>query len=157
MKTKILVAAMAVQMALTSYTALAQSGGGFDLSWSKVAGGGGTSTGGVYAVSGTVGQHDAGGPMTNGQYSVLGGFWGVIAAVQTPGAPLLSVMRTGTNTVVVSWPLPASGWKLQATTNLLITGSVWTEIPPPYSTDATSLYFVEPTPTGSKFYRLHKP
>ena len=38
----------------------------YSINWYKVAGGGGTSTGGTYSVSGTIGQHDAGGPMTGG-------------------------------------------------------------------------------------------
>jgi hypothetical protein len=29
--------------------------------------------------------------MPNGQYSVTGGFWGITAAMQTPGAPLLTI------------------------------------------------------------------
>jgi len=58
---------------------------------------------------------------------------------------------------VVSWPLPATGWLLHATTNLVAGGSVWTEIPPPYQTNATNLEFTEPLPTGNKFYCLHKP
>ena len=33
--------------------------------------GGGTSTGGVYSLSGTIGQPDAGGPMTGGQYALV--------------------------------------------------------------------------------------
>ena len=32
----------------------------YSIDWFKIAGGGGTSTGGVYSVSGTIGQHDAG-------------------------------------------------------------------------------------------------
>ena len=129
----------------------------YSIDWFKIAGGGGISTGGVYCVSGTIGQPDAGRPMTNGQYAVVGGFWGVLGAVQTPGAPTLTVTRTATNTVAVSWPLPDGGWKLQATTQLVAGGSVWIEIPPPYSTNATSLFCVEPAPVGNKFYRLHKP
>ena len=39
----------------------------YSIDWYKVAGGGGTSTGGTYQVSGTIGQHDAGGPMTRRQ------------------------------------------------------------------------------------------
>ena len=42
----------------------------------------------MYSVSGTIGQHDAGGPMTGGNYSLTGGFW-ALYAVQTPGAPCL--------------------------------------------------------------------
>jgi hypothetical protein len=140
-------------LALSASVALAQH----SIDWSTIDGGGGTSTGGVYSVTGTSGQPDAAGPLTNGPYSIVGGFWCVIAAVQTPGTPLLSVARTATNTVIVSWPLPDAGWKLHATTNLVTTGSVWTEIPPPYAINATSLYFVEPIPTGNRFYRLHQP
>ena len=49
-------------------------------------GGGGTSTGGGYTVTGTIGQPDAG-TMGGGTFSLNGGFWGIIAAIQTPGAP----------------------------------------------------------------------
>jgi hypothetical protein len=38
----------------------------FVINWHKVSGGGGTSTGAAYSVSGTIGQHDAGGRMTGG-------------------------------------------------------------------------------------------
>jgi len=47
----------------------------YTVDWFKVAGGGGTSTGGGYAVNGTFGQQDAGGPMDGGGYSVESGFW----------------------------------------------------------------------------------
>ena len=42
--------------------ALAQSGGGYDLSWNTIAGGGGQSSGGNYGLDGVVGQHAVGGP-----------------------------------------------------------------------------------------------
>jgi len=53
-------------------------------------GGGGTGTGGVCAVSGPVGQPDAG-QMRGGPFTLTGGFWSIIAAVQTPCVPLLSL------------------------------------------------------------------
>jgi len=57
--------------------------------WCKVSGGGGgTSTGGVYSVSGTIGQHNAGGSKTSGSYALTGGFWTLYTG-QTSGAPLL--------------------------------------------------------------------
>lgn len=60
---------------LVTSVALAQSGGGYDLSWSTVDGGGYTfSVGGDYELGGTVGQHDAG-YMSGGGYSLWGGFW----------------------------------------------------------------------------------
>ncbi len=57
---------------------LAQSGGGYDLSWSTIDGGGYTfSQGGGYTLGGTIGQPDAG-EMNGGGYTLQGGFWGSI-------------------------------------------------------------------------------
>lgn len=73
---------------LVAVPVLAQSGGDYDLSWSTVAGGGGTfSTGGVYALGGTAGQPDAG-LVTGGVYTLGGGFWGG-GAVAEPQENLL--------------------------------------------------------------------
>ena len=60
---------------LSSAVALAQTGDGFDLSWSTIDGGGGTSSGGAFSLSGTVGQPDASVAMTGGSYTLQGGFW----------------------------------------------------------------------------------
>jgi hypothetical protein len=53
---------------------LAQSGGGYDLTWNTINGGGGTSVGGGYTLSGTIGQPDAG-ALSGGTYTLNGGFW----------------------------------------------------------------------------------
>jgi hypothetical protein len=63
----------------------------YSIDWYKVAGGAGTSTGGVHAVSGTIGQPDAGTAMTGGSYSLTGGFWSLMSVVQTPGLPNLTI------------------------------------------------------------------
>ena len=52
---------------LTSTFCLRAMGQQYSINWFKVAGGGGTSAGGAYQVSGTIGQPDAGGPMTGGK------------------------------------------------------------------------------------------
>jgi hypothetical protein len=60
---------------------LAQTGGGYDLTWSTVDGGGYTfSSGGGYTLGGTVGQPDAG-VLTGGGYTLSGGFWSGAAAI----------------------------------------------------------------------------
>jgi hypothetical protein len=60
----------------------AQEGGGYDLTWSTVDGGGETfSVGGDYSLGGTVGQPDAG-ILEGGDYSLVGGFWGGALAVR---------------------------------------------------------------------------
>src|SRR5450755_1832836 len=80
----------------------------YSIDWYKISGGGGTSSNGQYVVSGTIGQHDASGAMSGGNYSVTGGFWSLFA-VQTPGAPLLTITYSG-NQAIVSWPSSASAW-----------------------------------------------
>lgn len=126
----------------------------YAIDWSTVDGGGGTSTGGVYSVSGTIGQPDAG-TLSGGSFTLQGGFWGVIAAVQTPGAPYLSVARTETNTVCVWWTVSATSWQLQATTNLVTGGSTWS--PCSYITNGANCVHMESSPAGNRWYRLYKP
>ena len=133
---------------LSSVSAAAQN---YSIDWYTIDGGGGTSTGGVYSVSGTIGQPDAGGPMTNGQYSVTGGFWALPTAVQTtrrtdahdcsrhswPGHDLLDAQHAG---LCVAGDAGAS-----APTN-------WTNSP----SGATNPIVV-PATVPAKFYRLRKP
>ncbi len=66
---------MFLALLLLSGVALAQSGGGYDLTWNTIDGGGYTwSEGGGYALGGTMGQPDAG-ALTGGGYTLSGGFW----------------------------------------------------------------------------------
>jgi len=67
--------AAALILALLAWTAaLAQSGGGYDLSWWIAGGGGGSSNGARYELAGTAGQL-AGPAMSGRAYSIDGGFW----------------------------------------------------------------------------------
>ena len=80
MKTAMLLLALAVLLAASVGVADAQSGGGYDQSWYTIDGGGVTfSTGSGYQLGSTIGQPDAG-TLTNGGYTLLGGFWGGSAA-----------------------------------------------------------------------------
>ena len=74
--------------------------------------------------------------------------------MQTSGAPYLWVMRTSTNTVVVWWALSETSWQLQATTNLVTTGSDWAAYF--YVTNGANCIYIESPPTGNRFYRLLK-
>ncbi len=128
--------------------------GQYSINWYKVSGGGGTSTGGVYSVSGTLGQPDAGSAMSGGQYSVTGGFWSLIAVVQTPGLPNLSIEHSGTS-VIVSWPNTASSM-LQTNSNLA-SASGWTAYAGTVNTaNGTNSITLSP-PTGRLFFRLSNP
>jgi hypothetical protein len=136
-----------------SLPALAQN---FSIDWFSVDGGGGTSTGGVYSVSGTIGQPDAGSPMMGGDYTLVGGFWPIVAAIQTPGAPLLHISRAAGD-IVVFWERPATGFLLDET--ITLNGSPmapWMQVDPPYQTNDTHIFITVPAPMGNKFYRLRK-
>ena len=124
------------------------------IDWYKIAGGVGTSIGGVYSVSGTIGQHDAGGPMTGGNYSLTGGFWSLFA-VETPGAPVLSIKMTTTNTAQVYWPSPLTGFNLQVNTNLATTN--WVTSAEPVQDNGTIKFIIVNPPAGNRFYRLKNP
>lgn len=126
----------------------------YSITWSTIDGGGGTSTGGVYAVSGTIGQPDASHAMTGGNYSVSGGFW-AIYAVPTTGAPQLSIRRTTTNTVQVYWPSPSIGWNPQVNTNLTTTN--WITPVETVQDDGTIRFIIVNPPTGNRYYRLSNP
>src|SRR5438128_2140373 len=126
----------------------------YSIDWFTIDGGGGTSTGGVYSISGTIGQPDAG-HMSGGNFTLEGGFWGIIAAVQTPGSPLLRIVLTTTNTVVVAWPAPSTGFSLQQ--NPLLGNPSWTGVTNvPVVVGSENQVIVSP-PVGNKFYRLKFP
>jgi hypothetical protein len=130
--------------------AFAQS---YSIDWHKIAGGGGVSTGGVYQVSGTIGQPDAGSAMNGGNYSVTSGFWSLISVVQISGAPALLVSHAG-NTVTVYWQ-NVSGWSLQQNNNLTLPAN-WSGSGGVTTSSGTN-YLNVTSPTGNLFFRLQQP
>jgi hypothetical protein len=138
---------------LTSTLCLRALGQSYSIDWFKVSGGGGASSGGVYAVSATIGQPDAGAAMSGGNYSLTGGFWSVIAAVPTPGAPTLTVTRSGSS-AIVSWPYPSSGWALQQ--NPSLSTSNWTASGFTITSNASVNSITITAPAGTLFFRLAK-
>jgi len=123
----------------------------YSIDWYKISGGGGASTGGVYSVSGTIGQHDAGGPMTGGGYSLYGGYW-ALYAVQTPGLPWLYISRTGPSNVLVWWLSGSGSFTLQTNNNL--TASPWVGYGGAVnSSNGTNSVTISP-PTGNLYFRL---
>jgi len=125
----------------------------YSIDWFKIAGGGGTSTGGVYSVSGTVGQPDAG-KMSGGNYTMDGGFWSLVSVVQTPGAPLLAISRLGSD-VRLAWPSPSTGFVLQE--NSVIGTTNWLDVAQLPADDGTNKSVTISSPIGNRFYRLKSP
>ncbi|MGA2556761.1 MAG: hypothetical protein ABSG04_10870 [Verrucomicrobiota bacterium] len=121
----------------------------YSIGWSKIGGGGGTSANGPYAITGTIGQHDASTAMTGGNYALTGGFWSLIA-VQTPGAPLLSITAAG-NQVIVSWPVASTGCILQ--TNSTLNPANWGNYGGTVNNNSAAIS----PPRGNLFFRLYHP
>ena len=124
------------------------------IDWHTIDGGGGTSTGGVYSGTGTIGQPDAGPTMSGGNYSLDGGFWSLIAAAQTPGAPLLTITRSGSS-VIVSWSSPSTDFTLQQNSNVANTNG-WSGYVGTINDNGTIKSATNTPFTGNWFYRLKK-
>jgi len=123
----------------------------YNIDWYKVAGGGGTSTGGQYTLAGTIGQPDAGGPLTGGSYSVTSGFWSLISLVQTAGLPDLTITRVSPNSVVVSWPATGT-YTLQQ--NSRLPGGSWVTSGYAVTTSNGTSSITITKPAGQLFFRL---
>jgi hypothetical protein len=89
----------------------------------------------------------------NQQVTVLDGQWTTnYGTYVLTGSPTLAVTLTSTNTLLVSWPSPSTGWNLQQNTNL--TTLNWITPPETISDDGTNRSIVVNPPAGKMFFRL---
>ena len=118
----------------------------------RITGGGGTSSGGNFRLTTTLG------PPT--RLALGGGSFRLntsissLTAIQTPGAPVLDLKITGPN-LVLSWALPATEYRLQMNADLALTNAWTTVIQAP----VTNLGIVSvslPPPPGNRFFRLRR-
>ncbi len=141
-------------MAIVTNACVTTHGQSYSIDWYKIAGGGGASTGAVYSVTGTIGQPDAGGAMSGNGFSLTGGFWSLIAVVQSGGAPKLIIVPNGPNSVKVLWPDPAiNTYTLQQNATLNNAGGWATTGFPITSANGTNSITITP-PLGNLFFRL---
>ena len=121
----------------------------FTVKWFKLAGGGGAGSDGVHTLAGTIGQLDAGGPHTDSQFSLIGGFWALPVAVQLADAPTLKIVPASPGFATLSWTPNTPGFVLQEALGL--SPAIWTNSPSGATNPVT-------VPAGSpvKFYRLTK-
>jgi hypothetical protein len=140
-------------LALLLITAAPGARADFGIDWYTVDGGAGTSVGGVYSVSGTIGQPDAGGAMSGGDYSLTGGFWSLNTAVPPP-PPLLGIQISG-NMVMVYWPSPSTGFNPQVNTSLATPN--WVTPAETVQDNGSIKYLLVSPPAGNRFYRLKHP
>jgi hypothetical protein len=140
-------------LALLLFTAVARAQT-YSVDWYKISGGGGTSTGGTYQVSGTIGQPDASSAMTGGNYSLTGGFWAIISVVQMPGVPKLIIVPYGSNSIKILWPDPATNsFTLQQNGNLASTAS-WATSGFTVTNGFGTNFCTVNNPAGNLFFRL---
>lgn len=110
--------------------------------------GGGSSTGGRYALAGTIGQQDAG-TLSGKTYTLEGGLWpGLVTRVVVPGGPTLLIVASD-GSVTVSWSPNTPGFVLQEASNP--EGS-WTPSPTGSQNPVTL-----PATAESRFLRLARP
>jgi len=82
----VILAVIIVALAICAPAARAQTGGGYDLTWYTIDGGGESVSGGAYTLVGTAGQADAS-TVSGGGYVLAGGFWS--GGVHTVYLPLV--------------------------------------------------------------------
>jgi hypothetical protein len=145
---------LTIGLLLGTSAALAQN---YSIDWYSIDGGGGTSSGGNYTLTGTIGQPDAG-TSSGGNYALTGGFLSIVTAIQTPGAPRLTVTRSG-NSVIISWPDPSTDYELQETSALVTPSSatVWNNNGGTVNVSNGEKQITITAPVGNKYFRLRKP
>jgi len=126
----------------------------YSIDWYTIGGGGGTSAGGPYSVTGTIGQADTG-TMSGGPYSIVGGFWSLVAAIQQPSAPTLFLTQTA-NKAILSWTTNATGFLLESNVNLALPAN-WTTVLPSPTIVGNQNFVTNSISAGNRFYRLHHP
>ena len=137
----------AVFVLLVCNSAFAQ----YSIDWFTVDGGGGTSSVGLYEISGTIGQPDAG-SVSAGNYVIEGGFWSDLEAVPEPGPPGLAIELVSPGSALITWPAPSTGYVLQQNTSLTTTN--WVALTnPPVVVNGEIQITVSPT-VGNRYYRL---
>lgn len=128
----------------------------YTMAWETVAGGAGTASGGGYSLSGTIGQTPAGGPLTNGIYSLTSGFWAVEDAIG-PGSgghrPVISPLGVGRSSFSFRFvTAPGLSYVIQQVSDL--TSTNWIAVTN-FPGDGSSVTFTTPPFSNRQnFYRV---
>lgn len=112
--------------AFVAATGHADAQNGFNLKRSLIVGGGGTSSGGTFALSGAAGQAEAAiNASYGGRYALAPGFWAGKPSLQWLDLTATSATRTANNVTTRLAIVPVRpGWKIQVSPDLLL----WSDI-----------------------------
>ncbi len=114
-----------------------------------IAGGGGTSSGGQFALSGTVGQTDPG-QLSGGNFTL-----GMVTVVESSGSPRLTVRIDSSGIVAISWPAPSTGFLLEE--NAALGTPDWLSVTNTINTTGGQNEILVSPAIGTRFYRLRSP
>lgn len=120
-----------------------------------IAGGGGTSSGGQYAVTGAVAQPEASTASTGGTYSISGGFFAQYMALQRTGAPHLTIRAVAGSNVQVVWGSNVPGWVLQSNVSELSPAG-WADVVGTPTVNGAEQILQFAAGSGRVFFRLRK-
>ena len=126
--------------------------GQFSIPWFAMDGGGGTSAGGTFTLSGTVGQPEAAPMLAGGAFTLEPGFWSSVTVQQMPGAPTLKIQLVANGLAVISWPATVAGFVLEETAAAGLPYG-WTNTLQPVVDTATEHTVTVPA-NGNKCFRL---
>lgn len=127
-----------------------------NITWQTLDGGGGTSTGGIYAVEGTIGQPDGSEAMRGGAFELQGGFWALVELVQTEGAPMLRIAHISSVAVTLAWPAAgAEGYQLQHASRLAEPD--WTTVSGTPAVVGDEYQMTTGPVVAKRYYRLQQP
>jgi sugar lactone lactonase YvrE len=105
--------------------------------------------------TGSVGEYTTAGDVINASLITIAGKVDGLAVMPVPPPPLLQTAYTS-NQFVLSWPLSASNFVLEATSTLS-PGTYWVPVTNGVVVDASSFVLTHQTTASSAFYRLHQP
>jgi hypothetical protein len=143
---------LTLALVMGSITAHAQS---YSITSRAIAGGGGISSGGAYAVTGAIAQPDASAASTGGTYSLSGGFLAQYMALQQTGAPHLTIRAVAGSNVQVVWGSNVPGWVLQSNTSELSPAG-WVDVVGTPSVFGAEQFLQFAAGSGRVFFRLRK-
>jgi hypothetical protein len=82
-------------------------------------------------------------------------YYDYVTIKYSTAGPSLTIARTATNTLAVSWPSPAADFTLQQNTSVSSTN--WTAVGLSPTDDGTNKTVIVDPPEGNRFYRLFHP
>ncbi len=130
---------------LSCVWAAAQS---YSVDWHRISGGGGTSAGGVYSLTGTIGQPEAGPWLSGGDFTVWGGFWPGILEVPSSGLVPTLYIRAAGGSITIWWSPTTPGFFLEQ--RGAFEGAPWEPV-------AAGNPVVIAPDGAARFFRLRKP